>query len=343
MVGHVDGENLTAFLVGEPQERLYLVELVHVLALVEQYLAVGIVDDALLDHGRRDDVVHLLRHHDGFAEVFSHRLIHVAQVFGHVRRGECFPRLFHDELLAHAFEPPHLAYESLHDDDGHHGEEFAVLLDAVDFEDDETLGEQVDVLCRIEQEVVTSAAVILPERGEEVVDVEVGLLHLDVACLQLLPVGAFHVLVKGVEAGRDAPVGAYQLHIGGHGAAQLGGLGLGDFLTFALPQREQQRLDAVLLLHVEDVVVGVERVERDGLLFRVGEVDAVRPARLAPYHLAEPLIGVARVHEYHVRALLVVLAHEVVHEERLAAARGTEHELVAIGDDATLHGQVGDV
>ena len=315
MVGHVDGENLTAFLVGEPQERLYLVELVHVLALVEQYLAVGVVDDALLDHGRGDDVVHLLRHHDGLAEVFSHRLVHVAQVFGHVRRGECFPRLFHDELLAHTFEPPHLIDESLHDDDGHHGEEFAVLLDAVDLEDDETLGKQVDVLRRIEQEVVTSAAVVLPERGEEVVDVEVGLLHLDVACLQLLTVGAFHVLVKGVEAGRDAPVGAYQLHIGGHGAAQLGGLGLGDFLTLALPQREQQRLDAVLLLHVEDVVIGVEGVERDGLLFRVGEVDAVRPACLAPYHLAEPLIGVARVHEHHVRALLVVLAHEVVHEE----------------------------
>ena len=343
MVGHVDGENLTAFFVGEPQERLYLVELVHVLALVEQYLAVGVVDDALLDHGRGDDVVHLLRHHDGLAEVFSHRLVHVAQVFGHVRRGERLPRLFHDELLAHTLEPPHLAYERFHDDDGHHGEEFAVFLDAVDLEDDETLGEQVDVLRRIEQEVVTSAAVVLPERGEEVVDVEVGLLHLDVACLQLLPVGAFHVLVKGVEAGRDAPVSANQLHIGGHGAAQFGGLGLGDFLTLALPQREQQRFDAVLLLHVEDVVVGVERIERDGLLFRVGKVDAVRPARLAPYHLAEPLIGVARVHEHHVRALLIVLSYEVVHEERLAAARGTEHELVAVGDDAALHGQVGDV
>ncbi len=166
-------------------------QLVHILALVEQYLAVGVVDDRLLDHGRGDDVVHLLRHHDGLSEVFSHRLVHVVQVFRHVRRGERLPRLFHDELLAHALEPPHLVDESLHDDDGHHGEEFAVLLDAVDLEDDEALGEQVDVLRRIEQEVVTSAAIVLPERGEEVVDVEVGLLHLDVACLQLLPVGAF--------------------------------------------------------------------------------------------------------------------------------------------------------
>ena len=42
-------------------------------------------------------------------------------------------------------------------------------------------------------------------------------------------------------------------------------------------------------------------------------------------------------------ALLIILAHEVVHEERLAAARRTQHELVAVGRDTSLHGQVGDV
>ena len=42
-------------------------------------------------------------------------------------------------------------------------------------------------------------------------------------------------------------------------------------------------------------------------------------------------------------ALLIILAHEVVHEERLAAARRTQHELVAVGRDTPLHGQVGDV
>ena len=65
--------------------------------------------------------------------------------------------------------------------------------------------------------------------------------------------------------------------------------------------------------------------------------------RFAPYHLAQPLIGVSRIHQHHVRALLVVLAHEVVHEERLSAARRTQHELVAVGGDAPLHGQVADV
>ena len=36
-----------------------------------------------------------------------------------------------------------------------------------------------------------------------------------------------------------------------------------------------------------------------------------------------------------------VLAHQVVHEERLAAARRTQYELVAVGGDAPLHRQVG--
>ncbi len=80
-----------------------------------------------------------------------------------------------------------------------------------------------------------------------------------------------------------------------------------------------------------------------GFLLRVGEVHAVRPACLAPDHAAQALIGVSRVHQHDVRTLFVVLPHEVVHEERLAAARRTQHELVAVRGDAPLHGQVADV
>ena len=42
-------------------------------------------------------------------------------------------------------------------------------------------------------------------------------------------------------------------------------------------------------------------------------------------------------------ALLIILAHEVVHEERLAAARRTQHELVAVGRDTSIHRQDEDV
>ncbi len=62
---------------GQAEHRLYAVELGHVLALVEQYLAVGVVDDAFLDNGRLDDVVHLLRYDNGFPEILSEGLIQI--------------------------------------------------------------------------------------------------------------------------------------------------------------------------------------------------------------------------------------------------------------------------
>ena len=43
------------------------------------------------------------------------------------------------------------------------------------------------------------------------------------------------------------------------------------------------------------------------------------------------------------RALLVILSDEVVHEERLSASRWSEHELVAVSCHAFPHRQVGDV
>ena len=158
---------------------------------------------------------------------------------------------------------------------------------------------------------------------------KVGLLHLDVTLCQFLAVVVTHILVEGVERRHDATVGLDALNIGTHGTAQLAALRLCHLVVLRLPERQQQGLDAVLLLHVEDVIVGVERVERYGLLFRVGEIHAVRSACLASDHAAQALIGVSRVHQYHMCALLIILAHEVVHEERLAAARRTQHELVA--------------
>ena len=45
----------------------------------------------------------------------------------------------------------------------------------------------------------------------------------------------------------------------------------------------------------------------------------------------------------HMRALLIILSDEVIHEERLSASRGSEYELVAIGCYAFPHRQVRDV
>ena len=241
------------------------------------------------------------------------------------------PSLFHDKLFPHAFQPPHLVDEGFHDDDGHDGEQFAVFFNRIYLEDDEPLAEQVDVLRGVEQEVVASAPVILPHGGEHIVDVEVGLLHLYLTFRQFAAVVVAHILIEGVERGDDAPVSPDTLDVCVHRTAQFAALRLRHFVVLRLPERQQQCLDAVLLLHVEHVIIGVERVERNRFLLRVGEVHAVRPVCLAPDHLAQALIGVSCVHQYHVRTLFVVLPHEVVHEKRLAAARRTQHELVAVG------------
>ena len=41
------------------------------------------------------------------------------------------------------------------------------------------------------------------------------------------------------------------------------------------------------------------------------------------------------------RALLIILAHQMVGEERLSATRRAQYELVAVGGDAAFHRLVG--
>ena len=343
MVGEVDGEYLRLLLVRQTEHRLDAVELVHVLLLVEQDLAVRVGDDSLLHDGGRDDVVHLLRDDNRLAEIFPDGFVHIFQVFAHARRGKGFPSLLADQHLPHPFQAAQLVDEGFHDDDRNHGEQLGVIFYTVNFKYDEPLVQQVDVLVRVQQEVVATALVILPERGQEVVDVEVLPAHLDVPCSQLLPVIVQHVLVEGVERGDDVPVLLYPADVRRHRTAQLAALRLRDFLVLALPQCQQQRLDAVLLLHAELVVVREEGVEADGLLLRVRVVNPVLALGLAVDQLAQPLVRVARVDQHDVAVLLVILAHEVVHEERLAASARTEDKLVAVRDHPFLHRQVADV
>ena len=114
-------------------------------------------------------------------------------------------------------------------------------------------------------------------------------------------------------------------------------------LIVLLPKCQEQSLDALTLLDVKDLILGEERIERDGTLVRVCIVYAVLTTCLSVNHLAESLVGVSRIDQDHMRALLVILSDEVVHEERLSASRGSEHELVAVGCHAFPHRQVRDV
>ena len=84
IVREVDRENLRPLLVRQSQQTLYAVEFREVFALVQKDFAVGVVDDRLLDDGRRDDVVHLLRHHHRLPEILSDSLEKVQNVGGHI-------------------------------------------------------------------------------------------------------------------------------------------------------------------------------------------------------------------------------------------------------------------
>ncbi len=59
--------------------------------------------------------------------------------------------------------------------------------------------------------------------------------------------------------------------------------------------------------------------------------------------VAQTFVGVAGVYQQHMGALLIILADQMVGEERLAATRRAEDELVAVGRYSSLHRLVGNV
>ena len=125
--------------------------------------------------------------------------------------------------------------------------------------------------------------------------------------------------------------------------AQLSRFGLCDILVLTLPERQQQCHYRILLLHVEDVIIRIERIERNRMFLGVGVVYAILSVCLTVDHGTQSRIRVSRVNQHDVGTLLIVLAHDVVHEETLSAARRPKHELVSIRRDTLLHRQITNV
>ena len=142
----VDGQYLALLLLRQSQKRLDMVELVHVFSLVKQDFAVRVVDDGLFHNRRRDDVVHLLGHHNGLAEILADGLEKVQNIGTHVGGHQCFPALLDQHDLADAFQPAHLGDEGLHDNERHHRQQHLVGGDVVQLEHDEALVRQVQAL-----------------------------------------------------------------------------------------------------------------------------------------------------------------------------------------------------
>ena len=103
--------------------------------------------------------------------------------------------------------------------------------------------------------------VILPQRRQEVVDVKVLFIYGYGTLCHLRTVFIAHELVEGVETGDYVAVRPHLVKEHRQRGSKLTALGLAHMVILRLPQRQQQGLDAVLFLHVENSVFGVERVE----------------------------------------------------------------------------------
>ena len=152
----VNGEDFLAVHIGQTEYRLDGVKTFLELALVEQHHHIRVVDDGFLNYLTSDDVLYLLRHHTHACPEFSGGLIQIFYVFRHHGRGDGFPCLLDDEHLSVLFDA-HLLQEHVHDDERHQWKKQWIILDTVDFEDDEGLIKQTAVHILIQCHIVAAS------------------------------------------------------------------------------------------------------------------------------------------------------------------------------------------
>lgn len=169
---------------------------------------------------------------------------------------------------------------------------------------------QVDLLVRVQKEVIVPSLVERLQHVQEPVDVKVLLTH--PLFLHHPAVVVTDKLVEPVEVRPELRVFRNPADIGVHRAGKGDLLGAFRQLVLPLPERQDQRLDALPLFHVELPVLAVEGIEGERAVLLIRYVDPVLPAGALMDKPAQPLVAVSRVHQQDVRALLVIVAHEMV-------------------------------
>ena len=116
------------------------------------------------------------------------------------------PSLFQEYHLADALQSSHLVDEGLHNDDGHYREEYFVVLDVIQLEDDKPLVQEVQLLVGVQEEIILATLVVRLQDIEESPHIEVFL-----ACTLLfkyLLILVTDKLIEGIEGGFYAAVPA---------------------------------------------------------------------------------------------------------------------------------------
>ena len=214
-----------------------------------------------------------------------------------------------------------------------------MVFDIVQLKDNEAFVQQVQFLVGVQQVVVFAATIVRFKHVQEAVNVKV--LFPDVLPFQLSAVIIPHKLVERVEAGRYRFIFRDTFDVGAYRIGQRHFLRpFGGFIV-PLPKGKDKRLDALFLLDVKHPVLDIERVERYRVLVGVREINPVLAVCAVVDKPGQPQVAVSRIYQQHVRTLLVILAYHVVGEEGLSRPARPKYELVAVGRDALLHGQVG--
>ena len=107
---------------------LYLVELVLILPLVEQYFAIAVVDNRLFHNGGRDNIIDFLRDYNRLSVKLSNRFKEILYVGCHTFLGDCLSCFLNQYHLADTLQTSHFINESLHDNDGDNRKEDRIIF-----------------------------------------------------------------------------------------------------------------------------------------------------------------------------------------------------------------------
>ena len=113
-------------------------------------------------------------------------------------------------------------------------------------------------------------------------------------------------------------VSADMLQIEVYGIGQCDLLGTRRRFVVPFPQSQNQRLDRLPFLDVEQAILRIKRVESNRFGIRVSKVYPVFTPSLAVDQLAEPFIGVSRIHQHNMSSLFPILPDHVVRKKAFA-------------------------
>src|SRR5690606_38447005 len=139
IVRFIHGKDKRSLLFCQSKELLDLLKPILVFALIQQDLAITVIDDRLFHYRRRNDIFHVLGDHNGLPKEFTDRLEQVFDIGRKPFFHQGLPSLFDQDHLAHSFLLAHLIDKYFHDNDRHHWKQDRMIFDVIQLKNDKAL------------------------------------------------------------------------------------------------------------------------------------------------------------------------------------------------------------